>query len=155
MSDTDLSTIALRDDTIWMLNGAPLRPGDRVEIKVHMTAKRKRGTLRRQRGEDGEEIPGVLVFWWDDGPLATPILPGWQARRLPSPERTGRRGLRRLAGADPQPPESQPRPPELLLEEALAALNASERCREHSIAITHIETALLWLEKRRRDRSPT
>lgn len=31
-------------------------------------------------------------------------------------------------------------------------LNSKFPCRENSIAITHIETALLWLEKRTNDR---
>jgi hypothetical protein len=35
----------------------------------------------------------------------------------------------------------------------LEGFNAGEwRCRENSIAITHLETALLWLDKRTRDR---
>jgi hypothetical protein len=33
----------------------------------------------------------------------------------------------------------------LRLNEAIALLNAAERSREHSIAITHIETAVRWL----------
>jgi hypothetical protein len=31
-------------------------------------------------------------------------------------------------------------------------LNSKFPCRENSIAITHLETALLWLEKRTKDR---
>lgn len=34
----------------------------------------------------------------------------------------------------------------------LAVLNKAFPCRENSIAITHLETALLWLEKRTIDR---
>lgn len=40
----------------------------------------------------------------------------------------------------------------LLLTIRLRALNAAYPCRENSIAITHIETALLWLRERTRVR---
>lgn len=39
-----------------------------------------------------------------------------------------------------------------LLVHRLSVLNKAFPCRENSIAITHLETALLWLEKRTADR---
>jgi hypothetical protein len=39
-----------------------------------------------------------------------------------------------------------------VLIDRLKFLNAKFPCKENSVAITHIETALLWLEKRTRDR---
>lgn len=39
-----------------------------------------------------------------------------------------------------------------ILVDRLNVLNQKFPCRENSIALTHIETALLWLEKRTRDR---
>lgn len=40
-----------------------------------------------------------------------------------------------------------------VLIDRLNSLNAKVPCRENSIAITHIETALLWLNKRTADRA--
>lgn len=40
----------------------------------------------------------------------------------------------------------------VVLIDRLNSLNAKFPCRENSIAITHIETALLWLNKRTADR---
>lgn len=39
-----------------------------------------------------------------------------------------------------------------MLIDRLQYLNAKAPCRENSVALTHIETALLWLEKRTADR---
>jgi len=39
-----------------------------------------------------------------------------------------------------------------VLVDRLQFLNVKAACRENSIAITHLETALLWLEKRTADR---
>ena len=39
-----------------------------------------------------------------------------------------------------------------VLIDRLNFLNAKAPCRENSIAITHVETALLWLEKRSMER---
>lgn len=46
--------------------------------------------------------------------------------------------------------------PEDMLEvvaERLRGLNAALPCRETSLAITHVEDAILWLNERRRDRT--
>jgi len=40
-----------------------------------------------------------------------------------------------------------------MLIDRLNSLQAKFPCRENAIAITHIETALLWLEKRTKDRA--
>jgi len=39
-----------------------------------------------------------------------------------------------------------------VLIDRLTFLNSKFPCRENSVAITHIETALMWLEKRTKDR---
>ena len=40
-----------------------------------------------------------------------------------------------------------------VLIERMNALQAKMACRENAIALTHLETALLWLEKRKADRT--
>lgn len=39
-----------------------------------------------------------------------------------------------------------------VLIDRIQALNAKAACRENATCLTHLETALLWLEKRTRDR---
>ena len=39
-----------------------------------------------------------------------------------------------------------------VLIDRISSLNAKFPCRENSIALTHVETALLWLQKRTADR---